>query len=131
MLYDRAITALKDVIQAIEANDIERRWNSNKLAGEVIETLWATLDLDQGGEIAANLDRLYSFMLQHLPAVDFKNDPQPAREVIDLLEPLRQSWHELARRAEAGGNAARAKAAARPAGPQGSPEIPQRLVLSA
>jgi hypothetical protein len=29
--------------------------------------------------------------------VDVRNDPEPAREVIALLEPLRESWNELAR----------------------------------
>lgn len=132
MLYDRAIGALKDVIQAIEANEIERRWRSNRLAGEIIEILWATLDIERGGEIAANLDRLYSFMLQHLAAVDFKNDPKPAQDVIDLLEPLRQSWHELARRAEAEASASRPQVLPNQAAPGAdAAEPPQRLVLSA
>lgn len=132
MLYDRAIGALKDTVQAIEAGDIERRWKSNKLAGDVIETLWATLDVEQGGEIAENLNRLYSFMLQHLSTVDFKNDPKPAQEVIALLEPLRQSWHELARRTEVDAGAARPRAEIQPAQPQaGGTEAPQRMVLSA
>lgn len=107
MLYDKAIASLREVIQAIEAGDIQRRWNANNLAGQIIETLWATLDLERGGEIAANLDRLYSFMLRHLSDVDMKNDPKPAQDVIDLLEPLRQSWHELAKRNDAEMPAAR------------------------
>ena len=64
----------------------------------IIETLWRTLDLEKGGEIAANLDRLYSFMLNRLTQVDLKNDPAPAREVMTLLEPLRRSWHEIVQR---------------------------------
>jgi flagellar protein FliS len=97
MLYDKAIASLREAIQAIEDGDIQRRWSANNLAGQIIETLWATLDLDKGGDIAANLDRLYSFMLRHLSEVDMKNDPKPAQDVIKLLEPLRQSWHELAK----------------------------------
>lgn len=107
MLYDKAIASLREAIQAIEDGDIQRRWNANNLAGQIIETLWATLDLDKGGDIAANLDRLYSFMLRHLSEVDMKNDPKPAQDVIKLLEPLRQSWHELATQDEAKAHAAR------------------------
>lgn len=118
MLYDKAIASLREAIQAIEDGDVQRRWNANHLAGQIIETLWATLDLDRGGEIAANLERLYSFMLRHLAAVDMKNDPKPAQEVIELLEPLRQSWHELAKQQEAEAQAARPRAApGQPAGP--------------
>src|SRR3546814_2933022 len=79
MLYIRAIGALHDVIRAIEAGDIQRRWSANNQAQKVIEALWVTLDMDRGGEIAANLDRLYGFMLNHLLAVDIHNDPKPAQ----------------------------------------------------
>lgn len=107
LLYDKAIASLRETIQAIEAGDIQRRWSANNLAQQIVETLWATLDLENGGEIAANLERLYSFMLRHLSNVDLKNDPKPAQDVIDLLEPLRQSWHELARQKEAETHVAR------------------------
>lgn len=96
MLLDRAIQALNEAIRAIERGDIQGRWTANNQAGNIIETLWRTLDLEKGGEIATNLDRLYSFMLQHLTQVDLRNDPKPAADVVKLLEPLRRSWHELA-----------------------------------
>ena len=32
--------------------------------------------------------------------VDLNNDPEPAREVAQLLKPLRDSWHELAEQVE-------------------------------
>ncbi len=56
-----------------------------------------TLDLEKGGEIASNLEALYGYMLLRLPDVDVKNDVRVAEEVIELLEPLRGSWSELAR----------------------------------
>jgi len=98
MLIDRAIGSLGEAVQAIERGDIQARWNANQRATNIIETLWRTLDLEKGGEIAANLEKLYSFMLNRLTQVDIKNDPAPAREVATLLEPLRRSWHELAQR---------------------------------
>ena len=96
MLYDRAITLLHEAIKAIEAGDIKRRWRANGKATEVIAELWQALDMDAGGEIAENLNRLYGFMMMHLTMVDAGNSAQAAREVIGLLEPLRRSWHELA-----------------------------------
>ncbi len=96
MLYDRAILSLKEAIAEIETGNIEGRWKANKRAHEIISHMWSTLDLESGGEIAANLDSLFSYMLSRLPEVDFNNDPAPAHEVIGLLEPLRQAWRELA-----------------------------------
>lgn len=129
MLYDKAIASLREAVQAIEDGDIQRRWSANNLAGQIIETLWATLDLDKGGDIAANLDRLYSFMLRHLSEVDMKNDPKPAQDVIKLLEPLRQSWHELAKQNEAQAHAARTMGGRAAAPDPGEPRM--KITVSA
>ncbi len=96
MLYERAITLLRETVDAIEAGDIERRWRANGKATEVISHLWGTLDRERGGEIAENLNRVYGFIMMRLTMVDVENNAQAAREVIELLEPLRRSWQELA-----------------------------------
>jgi flagellar protein FliS len=100
MLIEKAIASLKEAVRAIEAKDIQARWTANNRASEIINHLWLTLDTKQGGEIAQNLDRLYRFMMSHLTKVDLKNDPKPAHDVIELLEPLLQSWRQLAARGE-------------------------------
>src|SRR5690606_17403901 len=99
-LHERAITSLQEAIRAIEAGEIEARWRANKRATDIVTHLWGTLDVEKGGEIAANLDRLYPVMLDTLLQVDLRNDPAPARKVIELLEPLRASWYQVARDAE-------------------------------
>jgi len=96
LLYDKAIISLKEAIQAIENGEVEKRWKANNKAIEILTHLTNTLDHANGGEVAGNLDQLYDFMLARLLNVDLKNDPQPAREVIDLLQPLRDAWHQLA-----------------------------------
>ena len=95
MLYDKAILSLREAILAIEAGEIETRWRANKKTYEIVSHMWATLDREKGGKIAENLDKLFSYILRRLPDVDMKNDPEPAREVIALLEPLRQSWRDV------------------------------------
>jgi flagellar protein FliS len=54
------------------------------------------LDLNAGGEIAANLRKLYSFMSNRLSEANVKCDPQMIREVIKLMEELNQSWKAIA-----------------------------------
>ena len=116
MLFDKAISSLNAAVRAIAANDVQERWRANNRAMEVIFHLQMTLNMELGGEVAENLDRLYGFMLNRLPRVDMKNDPKPAEEVIELLAPLRESWRELANQGdkparEAAKIAAEAKAA--------------------
>ena len=96
LLYEKAIVSLREAIQAIEAGQVEARWKANRRATEIITHLAGTLDHEAGGEISENLQRLYDFMLARLFEVDRNNDPQPAREVIGLLEPLHESWRTLA-----------------------------------
>lgn len=117
MLYDKVVISLKEVIAAIEAGEIEARWRANARATEILSHMWATLDTEKGGEIATNLDQLFSYMLSRLPDVDLRNDPEPAREVIELIKPLQESWRELAKRDDTG--AAPARAASSPAAGDG------------
>ena len=97
MLYDKAVLSLKAAVQAIHKDEIEVRWKNSHRAREIINHLFMTLDLEKGGEIASNLEALYAYMLQRLLDVDVKNDARAAEDVIELLEPLRASWSELAR----------------------------------
>lgn len=97
MLYERAIGSLQEAIAAIEAGDINKRWTANKRAIDIVTALMASLDAERGGEIAQNLDQLYTYLLRRLPMVDVRNDPAPAKEAIELLKPLCESWQQLAR----------------------------------
>jgi len=100
MLYDKALNCLKEAVRAIEAGEVEARWKANGRAMEIIEHLRVTLNMEAGGEIASNLDQLYSALLRELPKVDLKNDPVPAEKAIKLLTPLRDSWRTVAESGE-------------------------------
>ena len=49
-----------------------------------------------GGEIAQNLRGLYNFMVRYLHEANARQDPQPVREVIRLLQELNESWKAIA-----------------------------------
>jgi flagellar protein FliS len=100
LLFDKAISCLKEAERAIEAGEIEARWKANGRAMEIVEHLQMTLNMDAGGEVAKNLDQIYNVLLRELPKVDLKNDPEVARKGIKLLEPLRESWRALAEKGE-------------------------------
>lgn len=112
MLYDRAISSLREAIVAIEQGEIEKRWKANNRAMEIVQHMWATLNIDDSGEIGDNLNKLLPYMMLRLPDVDIHNDPEPAREVIILLEPLRDAWRQIAMNGVAEGGAVRTEAEA-------------------
>lgn len=101
MLYDEATRCLNDVVRAVENKNVKDRWTANNRAQMVIEYMRGTLNMEKGGEIAANLDKIYGYILGTLHLVDVHNDAKPARDAILLLEPLRTSWTTLARQPSA------------------------------
>ncbi|MFM2130087.1 MAG: flagellar export chaperone FliS [Pseudomonadota bacterium] len=131
LLYDKAINCLKEAVRAIERGEVEARWKANGRAMEIIEHLRLTLNHDAGGEIAQNLERIYATLLFELPKVDLKNDPLPAQQAIGMLEPLRESWRQLADKGEdTARQAAQAAAQTRKAPPSALAAAPQKVAIT-
>jgi flagellar protein FliS len=95
MLYDEAIEALTTAAEAARAGDIETRCNAVTAAIEIVGTLYMTLDVERGGDVARNLGVIYAHIINRLPQVNLNRDPRIAEEAIGLLKPLRSSWNEL------------------------------------
>ena len=64
-------------------------------AQAVIAELRANLDLKAGGELAANLDRLYDYHLRRLQEANLRKDEAPLAEVERLVRSLREGWAEM------------------------------------
>ena len=96
MLYDGAIKFLKLAIRELERRQHGRQKGLyiNK-ALDIINELNTVLDMEAGGEVAANLRKLYLFMIRHLNTANIKKDPRIINEVITLLEELNQGWKAI------------------------------------
>ena len=95
LMYDGAIGALNKALAAIEAGDLQTRCEAVNMAMDIITQLCLALDFDQGGQIAVNLSDLYLSMITRLVRTNMLNDPEPAREVLTMLEPLYNAWRTL------------------------------------
>ena len=96
LLYEGAIKFLKLAINELEAKNYQAKGHYINKAQDIINELNAVLDMDAGGEIAANLRKLYLFMSKRLNEANTKRDPQMIRDVISLMEELNQSWKAIA-----------------------------------
>ncbi len=92
LLYDEAIAGLRAAIKAIAEDDIEARCTAVRGTTEVITPLYLNLDVRRCGEFIDSLAELYGRILAHLIGINFYNDDAIAQTVIELLEPLRDSW---------------------------------------
>ena len=61
----------------------------------IIGGLREGLDSQQGGEIAANLDRLYEYMVLRLVEANIGNDVTLIDEVADLLRNVKSGWDAI------------------------------------
>ena len=95
LLYDGAIKFMKLAIRELEASNYEEKGKYIARAKDIINELNMVLDTETGGEIAANLRRLYLFMNRRLTEANTKKDPQGIREVIKLMEELNKSWKAI------------------------------------
>lgn len=96
LLYNGAIKFLMQARTSIEEKNIQERFNNNKRACDIIFYLQDTLDLENGGEVGANLFRIYGYMLRRLVDVDMKNDIEAIDDVIEKLKQLNVSWQKIA-----------------------------------
>jgi flagellar protein FliS len=96
LLYDGAIRRIKEARRAIEAGRINDRYVALEKATLIVEGLHASLDHERGGEIAANLDRIYTYVTFRLQRVNLSDDVAICDEVVERLSDLRASWAALA-----------------------------------
>ena len=61
----------------------------------IIGGLREGLDLQKGGEVAANLDRLYEYMVSRLVEANRINDPALLDEVAGLLRNVKSGWDAI------------------------------------
>lgn len=100
MLYAGAIEAVLNARTALARDDVAGRGAAISKAISIIdEGLRATLDLESGGEIAANLMDLYEYVAHRLLYANLKADAASLDEAAHLLTELKSAWDALDRQA--------------------------------
>ena len=108
MLYQGAIRFMKKALLSLEKKDIEAKGNALIKAQDIILELLYALDqemLDNGNELALNLQRLYLYAYRRLVHANVQMDPEPVKEIIGIMTDLAQAW-ENAATGDGGGDAA-------------------------
>ena len=95
MCYEGAIDCLKIGKQKLAEKDYEEKGKNMAKARDIIAELKASLNFEQGGTIAANLDSLYNYMLKRITEADLENDTQAFEDVIGMLGELKSAWEEI------------------------------------
>lgn len=95
MLYDRLVRDLDDAELAISLANAQAAHAQLRHAQDIVQELSGSLDVSQwdGGP---GLQSLYTWLLERLVAANVSKDAAIVVECREVVEPLRDAWHEAA-----------------------------------
>jgi len=95
MLMNGALEKIATAKGYMERNDIAQKGGNISWAISIIDGLRASLNVENGGEIAQNLDDLYDYMTRRLARANIENNADILDEVSSLVRSLKSAWDEL------------------------------------
>lgn len=97
MLLDGAAARLAAAKGATAAGEIARKGELISRVIDIVDHLRAALDVEQGGELAENLNALYEYMSRRLLEANLRDEPALLDEVAGLLKELQSGWRAIAK----------------------------------
>jgi len=95
MLMDGALERLASARGAMDHGETEAKSRMIHRAVAIVEELRASLNVQAGGQIAANLADLYEYCGRQLVRANLENRPEVLDEVGNLLREIRSAWVQI------------------------------------
>ena len=95
LLYRAAMEAVRTARRHLANNEILERARAISRASEIVLELTASLDYQQGGEIASQLAALYEYILRQLTEANLQQSDANLAEVLNLLATLSEAWEGI------------------------------------
>jgi len=92
MLMETCLTRMAGARGAIERKDYETKSSQCGKAIAILHALRDTLDRERGGEVAANLDSLYLYMVEQVMAASVELNVDKLDHVAQLLREIKSGW---------------------------------------
>lgn len=93
LLMDGLLEEMARARAHIEQQRFEAKGNSINKCIDILNGLSGALDFEAGGEVVANLARLYEFCAWRLNEAGLKLDPAMIDEVTRLIATIKGGWH--------------------------------------
>lgn len=96
MLFDGCMDALAQAKGGLRSGQIDVKSRALCRATRIVdEGLRASLDMRDGGALAADLHALYGYLTMRLTSANLRNDEAAIEECQRLLTPLREAWQAI------------------------------------
>lgn len=96
MLFEALLQHIGVARAAMARGDIATKGEQILRAVRILdEGLKPALNLEQGGDLAANLNGLYGYCVLRLTQANLHNDDAALADVVRVIEPLAQGWKQI------------------------------------
>lgn len=95
MLYEGMNKFMNRAIKAIQEEEIEVAHHNLNKTGKILLELLGTLREDKGGEIAANLKKIYVHCYEQIVIANLKKDITLIKEIQKILSNLGEGWKQI------------------------------------
>ncbi len=96
MLFDHYQAAIRMARLQMQAGNIPEKGKAITRAINIVSRgLRGSLDLEQGGDIARQLDDLYDFVVRLLLRANLDNDEAALNTAAELLGPIASAWNAI------------------------------------
>lgn len=95
MLMEAALDKIAIASGQASRRDFEAKGRNINWAISIINGLRGSLNLEEGGEIAHNLDGLYDYMVRRLVDANVASDPSILQEISGLLGEVKAGWDAI------------------------------------
>jgi flagellar protein FliS len=95
MVYDGAIKALKTASDYYARNEEQAGYDEIQTAKRMVTHLYTTLDREQGGQVAEQLGKMYTWVISQLYILEATKNVDQLGKVIEVMGNLRSGWETL------------------------------------
>lgn len=91
LLFDGCVGAIKGAVRLMEVGEHAAARPKLLKAQDIVLHLRTTLN-HEAGELAGNLEALYTYVWTQLVQANVQRDSAAAQEALHVMEPLQQAW---------------------------------------
>lgn len=95
MLMDGVLERIASARVALEQGELEAKIRHIQRAMDIVQELRGSLNMEAGGEIAANMAALYDYSGRQLVRANAENRVEPLDEVSHLVRQIRSAWVQV------------------------------------
>jgi len=95
LLYSGALRFIDEGKHWISKNDVPRTHEKLNRARDIFLHLLATLNMDEGKELAEKLSSLYAYFVEKITLANVTNSISELDDIIPIISDIKESWENI------------------------------------